>query len=452
MASTSISMKPTLAIGQRLTTQDGASCTIKEYIGRGGQGEVYRVDTPEGEMALKWYHKASFLDRINSESFYKNIRRNVQQGIPTLSTGDAATQFIWPLKLVPWQCNSFGYLMKLFPSGYESLSNVILGCRKDNQTGKLQPVVWSSWFTMITSALNLVHAFDILHSKGLSYQDLNEGGVAMNMKNGDVLICDCDNVSPDEINLGIRGVMSCMAPEVVCGSLPNVQSDEYSLAVLLFRLFYHDHPMTGIESVALHGNESLNREQVDLYIYGSHPHYCLDRHHPVNKPHPQLHQDVLRLRAVFPEVLLDAFHTVFTTGVKDKSARLTATQWQRVLLQVRDSLVLVNGVEQFFFTPQRRNPPAEARLLCMSDGHQVLVMPGKLLYACHGDDYCDDFSTPIAKVIATDNPRILGLYNASGKDWKVIQNGTARICPNKGRMPLLPGMVISLGSQKIEVK
>lgn len=444
-------MHPVLKPGETITTSTGETYVVKDFLGRGGQGEVHRVSGPDGDMALKWYHSDRFLMKINSEAFYRNIKRNVEQGVPKLTTGDTATQFIWPLKLVPWQKGSFGYLMRLFPSGYESLTNVLLG-RKKSADGRTVPLKWANWFVMVTAALNIVRAFEILHSRGLSYQDLNEGGLAVNMITGDVLICDCDNVSPDRTNLGIRGIMYYMAPEVVCGSLPDRQSDEYSLAVILFRLFYHDHPMLGVESVALHGDEQIARDKADLRIFGTAPHYCLSRINAVNRPHPKFHSDVLKLRSVFPNVLLDAFHTVFTHGVTDKGVRLTSTQWRRVLLKVRDSLVLVNGQEQFFFTPQQRKLPLEAKLLVCPGKQQVLAMPGKILYACHADAYSRDFTTPIAKIIETNKPGMIGLYNGMKESLKVTYQDKQMECPSKGRMPLFPGMTIRVGANEIQVK
>lgn len=444
-------MNPALNVGERLTTSTGETYVVKTYLGYGGQGEVHRVTGPNGDMALKWYHSDRFLKRIDSEAFYKNIKRNVENGVPKLSAGDTATEFIWPLKLVPWQRGSFGYIMKLFPPGYENMSNVILG-RKKSSDGKTTRIVWGSWFALVTAALNIVRAFEILHSNGLSYQDLNEGGLAVNLTNGDVMICDCDNVSPDRKNLGIRGVMHYMAPEVVCGGLPDRQSDEYSLAIILFRLFYHNHPMQGMESVALHNDENISQHESDLQIFGTSPHYCLSRTSLVNHPHPKFHQDVLRLRSVFPDVLLDAFHTVFTAGIQDKGARLTSTQWRKVLLQVRDSLVLVNRQEQFFFTPQKQQLPAQARLLLCPGDQRVLVMPEKILYACHADAYSRDFSTPIAKIIPTNKPNVIGLYNGLPHELKVRHQGVIKSCPPNGCMPLLPGMTIRIGVNDIHVR
>ena len=226
-------------IGERFQAEDGEVFSIIGHLGRGGQGEVYKVRSNRGEYAVKWYYPDKCLKKINAAAFYRNLERNVEQGIPRLSTGDAADQFIWPLKMIRRQNGSFGYLMNLFPTGYVPIGNVIRGQKKD-ASGRIVPVRFSSWFARVTAALNIVRAFEILHAKGLSYQDINEGGFSIDPRTGNIFICDCDNVSPDKTNLGILGIRMFMAPEVVRGEkLPDRGTDEYSLAVILFRLFMH---------------------------------------------------------------------------------------------------------------------------------------------------------------------------------------------------------------------
>ena len=161
MASSIYSNRPALQNGQTVRASDGVNYTILSFLGRGGQGDVYKVSGQDGEYALKWFHAASFLKRINAEAFYKNIVRNVENGTPHLSSGDTATQFIWPQKLVDWQLGSFGYLMPLFQPGYSPLSDVILGRRREAD-GTEVPLVWKSWFIRVTAALNLVRAFEIV--------------------------------------------------------------------------------------------------------------------------------------------------------------------------------------------------------------------------------------------------------------------------------------------------
>ena len=106
--------------GHVFKAEDGASYKIIGNLGRGGQGEVYKVIGNDGEYAVKWYF-ADKLHHINSAQFKDNLKSNISRGVPTLSSGDAATQFIWPMKYIIDEQNSFGYLMNIFPKGFAGL-------------------------------------------------------------------------------------------------------------------------------------------------------------------------------------------------------------------------------------------------------------------------------------------------------------------------------------------
>lgn len=447
-----IQKKYTYSIGDTFPAEDGSVYKITGYLGRGGQGEVYRVFGLDGEFAAKWYHADRCLGRINAEAFYRNLKRNIENGVPQLSSGDTATQFIWPLKMLTPRDHSFGYLMRIFPDGYESLKNVIFMRKKDSANGNTIQLHWTSWFVCVTAALNIVRAFEILHKTGLSYQDLNDGGISVNMATGDVLICDCDNVSPDKTNLGIRGIMEYMAPEVVRGEkLPDRMTDQYSLAVILFRLFLHDHPMKGMESRELHNSDQLSQRDADIMIFGSQPHYCLATKGNKNPPDPVFNADVCRLCKAFPITLMDAFEQVFTDGILNPNQRLTATEWRKVLLDVRDHLVQINGKEEFFGLRATKAIPEECRILS-ERGKEILCMPGKILYMYHMDEYSSDFVTPVGKIIPTHKPGFIGLYNATGEPITFVQNGQTGTCPHHGKMPLLKGMTIMIGKRTYNVK
>lgn len=442
---------PVFKPGDHVWCEDGSDYMVQGFLGCGGQGEVYRVRGREGEKAMKWYHAVRYLSKINAEAFYKNLRRNVVAGVPMLSSGDSASQFVWPQKMVRAQQGSFGYVMDLFDPRFESFSNVLMGRVKE--THGVRPLVWKSWFMRVTAALNIVRAFDILHAVGLSYQDINEGGIAIDMSNGDVLICDCDNVSPDGTNLGILGVMRYMAPEVVLRKkLPDRDTDRYSLAVLLFMLFFNSHPMHGMESVRLHGDETIGQQEADIRIYGKAPHYCLSQKNPVNIPHEKLHRDVRQLCSLYPRVLLEAFDMVFTEGIENPGARLSSAQWRKVLLQVRDCLVLTDGRESFYYTPQERPLPQTARVLVYPHGRQALLMPGKILYRYHLEEFGTDYTTPVGKIVDTPKLGVLAIYNASGHEMQLFYQGKSRVCQTGGYMPLIPGSSIVMGKIRAEVR
>lgn len=160
---------------------NGKTCTVDSELGRGGQGIVYLVDYCGGDFALKWY------TRDYSDSFYNNLKRNADSGAPS-------NAFLWPLAVTEKQKGSFGYIIKLRPRGYREFSDFMLA-----------KVQFSSMAANINAAIKICDAFQKLHIRGLSYQDMNDGNFFINPRNGDVLICDNDNVAPDKTNLGIIG-------------------------------------------------------------------------------------------------------------------------------------------------------------------------------------------------------------------------------------------------------
>ena len=161
-----------LKAGQKVNLTIGAQAKVVKELGRGGQGIVYLVDLNGKQMALKWYIKAP------DDKFYKNLERNINTGAPS----DA---FLWPEYLTVKENGSYGYIMKLRPSGYFEFGNYLLA-RKH----------FKSFTAMLAAAMKICNGFMMLHRHGLSYQDLNDGNFFINPDNGDVLICDNDNVMP----------------------------------------------------------------------------------------------------------------------------------------------------------------------------------------------------------------------------------------------------------------
>lgn len=86
-----------LTIGQTLTLGSGVNCTVENFIGSGGQGEVYKVKVGNDEYALKWY-----LPDQAKEEQRKAIQELVNKGSPSSS-------FLWPVDMVTKQGDaSFG--------------------------------------------------------------------------------------------------------------------------------------------------------------------------------------------------------------------------------------------------------------------------------------------------------------------------------------------------------
>ena len=399
---------------------DGRKIRIAGFIDEGGQGEVYRVELDGEEYALKWYSKIT-----PSEEFYDNILHNIRIGAP-------ADCFLWPIALTGKAGGKFGYIMKLRPGNYCKYSEFLTGEAR-----------FSSWDTLFVAALNITDGFMKLHSLGYSYQDLNEGSFFIDPKNGDLLICDNDNVAPFGVNLGVKGMPKYMAPEVVTDrERPNTHSDRYSLAVILFRLFYIDHPLEGKYTVQF----PLTDENGAL-LFGEKPLFVYDPNDKSNRPLPGAHENVIRRWNMFPPDLTAAFTKAFTDGLKNIDCRITELQWLDVLMRARGMLVRLDGREQFVNCYQPDTVPDGCRILRTAE-QIIAAAPDTVLYRCQTDCTSTDYKTPSGCVRSSvSDAAVYGLGNLTKDTWTVTLPGKHPVqVPPKKFAPLIPGTVISFGN------
>jgi DNA-binding helix-hairpin-helix protein with protein kinase domain len=393
---------------------------VVDYIAEGGQGEVYRVRYAGGDYALKWYKRP-----VPSPAFYANLANNVAKGPPNQN-------FLWPKCLTEIAKGSFGYLMDLRPSRYRGYADFLLNRAK-----------FRSWVVMLGAAMNVVESFRILHSRGYSYQDLNEGGFFMDPKSGGVLICDNDNVAPFGENLGVKGTPRYMAPEVVLNeSPPNTHSDRFSLAVVLFRLFYVDHPLEGRYTITFPLTDGIGAR-----LFGERPLFVYDLNDDRNRPDPAAQPNVIYRWALYPPDLAAAFTIAFTNGLKNIDARLTETQWMEVLVKVRGMLVRLNGREQFVNAYAPDDLPSGCYAL-ETPNYTVALGPDTNLYLCHTDKRSVDHESVSGTVKESRmSKERLALFNKSGQIWRIRElEGAEHTIEPEGYAQVERGLTIDFGN------
>lgn len=435
-----------LKIGSTVKIEYGGSAEIINKIGGGAQGTVYIAKYKDKLFALKWY----YYDKLKEpKAFRSNLKNNIDDGSPS-------DKFLWPQYLTEGnQKGSFGYLMDLIPSNYDSLTDILNTYKLEKINGgkgvQRIPVKFASLDATVNAAINLVIAFRELHRAGKSYQDLNDGGFYIDTKTGDLLVCDCDNIAPEGDNFGIAGMPGYMAPEVVRGiAKPDVQTDKYSLAVILFKLLFRQDPLEGakvLKSVCLH-------EAADLKHYGKEPVFIYDPDDKSNRPVKGVHDNVINLWKVYPNYIREAFIKSFTVGIKNPNNRIIENQWQKLFVRLRSDIIHCEcGRVRFSNSYIHQNdviicPACSNKFLSIKfDDIVIPVFAGQKLYKCFTTKGSEEFNTVTATIIENKKHKgVMGIKNNTADIWRcTLPNGEVKNIEQGKTRALGRGMTIDFG-------
>ena len=411
-----------LKSGTKVNLTIGSQATVIKELGRGGQGIVYLVDLDGQQMALKWYLTPP------DERFYKNLERNIRQGAPS----DA---FIWPEYLTLQENGSYGYIMKLRPSDYFEFGNYLLA-RKN----------FKSFNAMLAAAMKICNGFMMLHRFGYSYQDLNDGNFFIRPTDGDVLICDNDNVMPQGEKSGIMGKARYMAPEIVSGGTPDKYSDRFSLSVILFMLFFANHPFEGAKVVAC----PCMTEAFEKRFYGSEALFIYSPSDKSNLPVRGVHQNVIKRWPLFPSLLRKTFIEQFNEEkLRNPNTRMIEQEWERIISKVRDELVVCPHCHEETFVDMDDNN--HKCINCGKDidtSKQLKLNNRNLILTAGTKLYIDNDNIPDAEVdFFPSDKKLLVIRNLTQSSWNVdTPSGKVKVVKPNEFLPILNGLKISFGS------
>lgn len=420
-----------LKIGDRVPLELGGSAVITDILGSGGQGTVYRVEYSGREYALKMY----FPNKLKSpDIFRENLRRLTEDKLENEA-------FLMPKMLTAEMDEGFGFLMNVIPEDYKPFSDIL------NARVKL-----SGLYSVVNSAIRITAAFRELHNSGRSYQDLNDGGFFIRPSDGDVLICDCDNIAPYGEHLGIAGKPGYMAPEIVRGEkAPDKYTDRYSLAVVLFRLLLRGDPLEGgrvLKSVCL-------TEEAERRHYGFEPIFVYDPDDDSNRPVRGVHNNIIKFWKIMPDYIREAFEFSFTVGLREPSKRIIEKQWLDLLKKMRgDITACACGVQNFLPAVEIDD---EGKLVCPCGVHYAKPLSlagGKfstLLF--DGAKLFNENVLVEAEVVRNKkNPALWGLKNHGENPWKcILPNGDEREIAVGSAAPIFKGTKLEINDVDYEI-
>ena len=445
-------MSDLLQRGEVLCTKhSGQTCTVEQFIGGGGQGEVFRAKWGTMPVALKWY----FSHTATPEQHAALEKLVTDHKPPT-------NNFLWPLDLAESDhLPGYGYVMRLREPRFRSLLDLV--------SGRIDP----TFQTLVTAGLQLADSFYRLHADGLCYRDISFGNVFFDPQNGEILVCDNDNVTENRSShCGILGTPDFMAPEIVRGeALPSRQTDLYSLAVLLFYIFHISHPLLGRRILSIRCWDLPAR----MKLFGNEPLFIFDTQDQSNSavnelvdPTGEAGANAVNYWPIFPQLLRDTFTKAFTSGLRDPDSRVMEGEWRGVLSRLRDAIFFCEhcGKENFYdlemlkssdtvgpcpFCQKTPRLPYRLRL-----GKTVVMLTHQAkLFPHHLDDHQPfDFTRPVAEVVQhPTNPNIWGLKNLTSDKWVITtaDGSTKDVEPTKS-VPLVSGTKVSFGRVEGEIR
>lgn len=294
---------------------------------------------------------------------------------------------------------------------------------------------------MLAAAMKICDGFMMLHRFGYSYQDLNDGNFFIDPQTGDVLICDNDNVMPQGEKSGIMGKARYMAPEIVDGGIPDKYSDRFSLSVILFMLFYANHPFEGAKVVAC----PCMTESYEKKFYGSEAIFIYDKDNNSNRPVRGIHQNAIRRWPVFPAVLREAFTEEFSIDkLKNPTKRMLEQNWKKIIEQARDELIVCPSCNEETFVEANSSVGKCVNCGKSIDLSQRLLIGNRSLPLTPKTEiFIDNDNQPDA-IVSKDSNGILLIQNTSPDKWTVeTPSGKIKIVESQAIMPVKAGLKIT---------
>jgi DNA-binding helix-hairpin-helix protein with protein kinase domain len=416
-------MEGSLKTGSAVKSTAGKYYAVKKFLGTGGGGEVYQVESGGSRYALKWYFKQAATE--NQREILENL----------IVSGAPDDNFLWPIDLISPSPEELGCVTPLLPSSYKGFADLVAGNAQ------------MSFRNRSRAAFNITKGFQNLHRMGFCCQSITFSNVFFDPDIGNILIGDNDNVVPQGVGkVSILGTPRFMAPEMVRGEAePSVNTDLFSLAVLLFYMFMFHHPLEGKKEAAI----KIFDDPTVKKFFGAEPVFVYDPNDDSNRPVPGYQDAVITYWPIYPARLQKLFIDSFTIGLKDPARRVTEKQWLDALVNLIFDVFKCPacGAEVFFDGEKAEKGAAHTCWNCKKQvpepksfvigSDRIPLLPGTLLPSHYITGNYDISSFAGTVIQNPNNPQILGLRNDTQSNWTYIKTDGTQVPVPPGKSAMI---------------
>ena len=317
--------------GTRVAGQNGNLYTVDSLISEGtGQGDIYKVFNVRREVyAMKLFHAGS------RKKLLKQIERLIKRG-------QACEAFVMPLEIVETE-DRIGYVMEYIGPEYISAAVLFNGVEKNGVMVNLP------WDVKLTLLAGIIEPFVILSNAKLGIMDIKFDNIKLDLDSRRVKILDTDTIVYAKDRSMVFGTVGFMPPYTMTKrETPNEYNDVYAVAVLIFMALMGAHPLDGKRRT-----QPCN-ENIDMYLFGTHPVYMFHPRDASNRPIPSStfghnQQQVIDKYKRYPKYFKEAMERTFVAGLYDGTKRTTMQEWLDILERLYyDSFICENCGEEYF--------------------------------------------------------------------------------------------------------
>ncbi|MFQ1702589.1 helix-hairpin-helix domain-containing protein [Loktanella agnita] len=470
----------------RIKTTDGNDIAFEpKHFAQGGMKNVHWVD---GRRAVVGFYRTK-PDQQGMERLQAIVgahRKSILNG----PGGDTlAKLFRWPEALVEWN-NTIGVVVPVFDNQFffqnGSFDNDRLRIKGKEKEGKwfasahnrntfLDQREAGNWLGYLKICIRLARAVRRLHASGLAHSDLSYKNVLVDPLTGDACIIDIDGlVVPDKFPPEVVGTPDFVAPEVVATQsleitdpqrkLPNMQTDLYALAVLIYMYLTLRHPLKGRK---IHDPEDSAKD--DALSMGQRALFVEHPDDPSNRIDLEYVRDSelpwadisKRPMSLCGPLISDLFSKAFIDGLHDPAQRPRADDWERALVYTADMLLPCANRDctgKWFVFDNSRQPQcpfcgtaygqdvpilnlysARSGESFRPDNYRITVYDGIGLYAWHANR----FKSPNERLPAAERARLAYFQKHNGT-WHMVNEGLPHMKDVKNGTPVPLGGSVTL--------